>query len=225
MPSPLERRASVRLERRSSGLAPVATATLERQRTSSASYEAEPRSPSPPSRARSSGGSGLRRSRTSMTATLAAAAAYGGPASPSETDEEVLPPMYLIAQVFTDSPEDRQLLVAFLLHCADLCTPLLPPPASARVCDDLAREFTAQAERERAAGLPVTVMLAPDALAQAKMELGFIDYVVRPLYVQLAALLPDLGHCLALIDMNRARWEGIVAAPRSQAAQDETPAT
>ena len=54
-------------------------------------------------------------------------------------------------------PEERQLLVSFLLHCADLGNPLRPPSLSARIADDLQREFEAQAARERAQGLPVTV--------------------------------------------------------------------
>ena len=127
---------------------------------------------------------------------------------------------FLVAHVFTDSSEDRQLLVSFLLHCSDLCTPLLPPLVSAKVCDDLAIEFHNQAERERQANLPVTVMLAADVLAKAKMETGFIDYVVRPLYVSLATILPDLGHCLTLIDKNRQHWDQVIknsaGSPASQ---------
>ena len=53
-------------------------------------------------------------------------------------------------------PEERQLLVSFLLHCADLGNPLRPPSLSARIAGDLQREFEAQAARERAQGLPVT---------------------------------------------------------------------
>ena len=75
-----------------------------------------------------------------------------------------------------DSAEDRQLLVAFLLHCADLCNPLLPPQLSRRIADDLGREFAAQAEQERRAGLPITVMLADSDAAKARMEIGFLDY-------------------------------------------------
>jgi hypothetical protein len=75
-----------------------------------------------------------------------------------------------------DHEEDRQLLVSFLLHCADLCNPLLPPAVSRRIAGDLSREFAAQAQRERAAGMPITVMLADDDVGKAKLESGFIDY-------------------------------------------------
>jgi hypothetical protein len=80
-----------------------------------------------------------------------------------------------------DSVEDRQLLICFILHCADLCNPLLPPALSVRIANALGREFDAQADAERAAGLPVTVMLAADAGSKAKME-------VRPDLTDRAAL-------------------------------------
>jgi hypothetical protein len=52
---------------------------------------------------------------------------------------------------------------------------------SRRIADDLSQEFARQAELERAAGLPVTVMLSHDEVGKAKMEIGFIDFCVRPL--------------------------------------------
>ena len=120
-----------------------------------------------------------------------------------------------------DSAEDRQLLVAFMLHCADLCTPLLPPPLSARATEALGREFAAQAKAERAAGLPVTVMLADDPASKAKLELGFIDYAVHPLYQSLVGIFPELSGCLNLIDRNRSAWGAAVAA--EAAAEAHTP--
>ena len=111
-------------------------------------------------------------------------------------------------------PEHRELLVAFLLHCADLHNPLLPPPLSQRIAGDLAREFEAQAAAERALGLPVTVMLAHGSRAAlAKMEQGFLAFVVSPLYGSLASLCPALGRrCLARIEDNQTAWAALVGA-------------
>jgi hypothetical protein len=69
-----------------------------------------------------------------------------------------------------DSPEDRCLLISLLLHAADLCTPLFPPPVSRRISDELSVEFARQAELERAQGLPVTVMIAHDDVGKAKVR-------------------------------------------------------
>ena len=126
-----------------------------------------------------------------------------------------------------DSLDDRLLLVAFVLHCADLCTVLLPPAMSRRVADSLSDEFSRQAELERAEGLPITVMVAHDEAGKAKMELGFIDYVCKPLYVKLAAVCPVLGpHCLSCLDRNREMWAAVLAradAPRRRSLDHDRP--
>jgi hypothetical protein len=142
-----------------------------------------------------------------------------------------------------DSSDDRQLLISFLLHSADLCNPLFPPPMSRRIASELALEFSRQAELERQQGLPITVMVAADDVAQAKVrcvharvfmraracacapltspffsyclqaELGFITFVVQPLYATLAKISPVLGaKCMSLIDENRAAWNAVIAA-------------
>jgi hypothetical protein len=121
------------------------------------------------------------------------------------------------------SLEDRQLLIACLLHAADLCNPLLPPAMSQRIVQQLSHEFARQAALERSAELPVTVLLAHDPVSTAKGEISFIDYgacrmcgagiavahavcapraltlrsprlaVVQPLYATLAVFAPVVG--------------------------------
>jgi len=108
-----------------------------------------------------------------------------------------------------DSVEDRRLLVSFLLHCADLCNPLLPFALSRRIAGELEAEFAKQAALERAAGLQVSVMLSTDTASKARNELGFIKAVVTPLYRTLADVSPPLRACLALIDANCAQWEAL----------------
>ena len=108
-----------------------------------------------------------------------------------------------------DTLEDRQLLVSFLLHVADICTPTLPIAVSKRVADRLGEEFEAQARLEKAHGLDVSVMLAAKAVQKAAMESSFITYVVRPLYVVLVRLAPDLDVFLARVDLNFAMWAAI----------------
>ncbi len=102
-----------------------------------------------------------------------------------------------------------------LLHCADLCNPLLPHDLSRRIAGDLAAEFTAQAHAEAAAGLPVTVptCAAGDAAAAARLECGFIDFVVAPLFRALALVDQSLGSaCLCRVAANRAAWGAAAAA-------------
>ena len=41
-------------------------------------------------------------------------------------------------------------------------------------------------------------------------QIGFLDYVVRPLFCKLADLEPSLRYCLTRIDANRDAWEALV---------------
>lgn len=50
-------------------------------------------------------------------------------------------------------------------------------------------------------------------------RLGFIDYVVRPLYLTLAIVAPGLGpRCLAAIESNRSAWAEIITLSDSETA-------
>jgi hypothetical protein len=111
-----------------------------------------------------------------------------------------------------ESVDDRRLLVCYLLHCADLCNPLLPFPLSRRIANTLETEFAAQAALERAQELPVSVMLAQTDVAKARNEVGFIKAVVKPLYTTLADVAPPLRACLARMDATCAQWEALIAA-------------
>lgn len=50
------------------------------------------------------------------------------------------------------------------------------------------------------------------------MEIGFIAFVVRPLYVLLAKLAPDLESTLHRIDESTKMWQGMKVAAQSAGA-------
>jgi hypothetical protein len=104
------------------------------------------------------------------------------------------------------------------LHAADVSNPAKPWPCydawTVRVLD----EFFAQGDAERAAGLPVSAGFDRTQVAtaadKARGQLGFINYVVAPLYAALARVAPlDLARsatkCLA---ENTDTWQAIVDA-------------
>ena len=120
------------------------------------------------------------------------------------------------------SAEDRTLLVALALHCADLHSSLLEPEADRFITDLVFEEFEAQAERERDAGLPVSVLVVPTPAARAGLETGFITFVVRPLFSGLVALLPDTSLLLDRIDRSLAMWTAAASAERATASAGRT---
>ncbi len=146
--------------------------------------------------------------RLAAEAAAAAAAALHASRSSFSARDVAVP----VCSAAPPTIEDRQLWNSFLLHAADLCTPLLPPELSQRISNRLSREFAAQAALERASELPVTVMVADGDAAKAKMEISFLDYVVKPLYKTLVDAVPSLRPCLALIDANRDAWASLQEA-------------
>ena len=71
-------------------------------------------------------------------------------------------------------------------------------------------EFACQVSREKEHALPVShFMDATSQNAKVKMELGFINFIVAPIWTALAQLLPEVAPCLENIDLNRSTWEAM----------------
>eukprot|EP00002_Diphylleia_rotans_P022144 TRINITY_DN4337_c0_g1_i3.p1 TRINITY_DN4337_c0_g1~~TRINITY_DN4337_c0_g1_i3.p1 ORF type:complete len:1502 (-),score=336.03 TRINITY_DN4337_c0_g1_i3:3170-7675(-) len=115
-----------------------------------------------------------------------------------------------------ESRDDRLHLCAIILHAADLSNPIRPPVISEKWARMLRDEFFAQTQKEKELQLPVTpFMVIEDDFTLAKNEVGFIDFVVRPLWEALAGFLPDLRVCIDFMDANKAAWQRIMTvSPR-----------
>eukprot|EP00004_Rigifila_ramosa_P003116 TRINITY_DN1326_c0_g1_i5.p1 TRINITY_DN1326_c0_g1~~TRINITY_DN1326_c0_g1_i5.p1 ORF type:complete len:1469 (-),score=315.52 TRINITY_DN1326_c0_g1_i5:74-4432(-) len=113
-----------------------------------------------------------------------------------------------------ETKEDRHMLVSLLLHSADLSNPVRPPAISRVWVYRLKDEFAQQVQKEKESGLPVTSFMdvGNDELLIAKNEIGFIDFVCRPLWTSLVNFLPELEHRIATMNENKAYWQSIVEA-------------
>lgn len=136
--------------------------------------------------------------------------------------------------------EDRKMLVNTVVHSADLANPVLPPERSVALTLRVTQEFKRQAETERELGLPVTKFMditvrrgpqpggswparrAPDSPPSqgpvvqdnkevAKMNAGFIEFVVTPLWRALHEFFPELDVCMSAW---RGPREGVDAVSR-----------
>jgi GAF domain-containing protein len=108
-----------------------------------------------------------------------------------------------------DDEKDRMLLATIMLHCADLSNPVLPEfkvveKWAIMVCE----EFTNQVKKEKSLGLPFAPHM--DNLdkrgAIEKMQVGFIDYVVSPLWVAVADHFTKVQYCVDNLKKNRQTW-------------------
>ena len=80
-----------------------------------------------------------------------------------------------------DVTEDRRLLCASLLHSSDVSNPAMPWHLSRAWCVRCAIEFKTQVAKELELGLPPTTFMdVADEVGLAKLNLGFIDFVVSP---------------------------------------------
>jgi len=125
------------------------------------------------------------------------------------------------------SPADRRELTGVLLHSADISNPLLPEFALCRTwAERIKEEFWAQYNRELETGLPPTQMWASLGTNAGfyKSQVGFIDFIVQPLWNTIFEIFPDVpadGRLRESLSDNRDQWvkkseaEAIVAATRS----------
>ena len=100
-------------------------------------------------------------------------------------------------------------LAKALLHLADLSNAVQPFDASKRWAHCVVAEFRSQSAKERQLGLPLTDMfvhLHTDAEI-AKLQLGFIDVIVAPLWRTAALLFPGAKARIEVLEMNRAAWQ------------------
>ncbi len=137
-------------------------------------------------------------------------------------------------------PETCTKYLSCVLHCADVGNPTLPWRVASRYSVACAEEFKSQVAQERELGIPITSFMdISDEPALAKLNLGFIDYVVSPIwtvrfivlinllhraashisyiiyfllvYQALVTLVPELQPSVDNIRSNRTHWEAIKA--------------
>jgi hypothetical protein len=110
-----------------------------------------------------------------------------------------------------DSPEDRRYVLGCLLHCVDISNPLLPSfELTRKWAERINEEFMNQYKNELKLGLPETKMWATlnTNLGFYKSQVGFIDYIVSPLWMVLTDVFADLQTCDmgASLTGNRTTW-------------------
>ncbi|KFB38871.1 AGAP000236-PA-like protein [Anopheles sinensis] len=125
-----------------------------------------------------------------------------------------------------DSYTDRIQVLQNLVHCADLSNPTKPLPLYRRWVRRLMEEFFRQGDRERAAGMDVSPMCDRRSATVESSQVGFIDYIVHPLWEAWAELVrPDAQDILDRLEENRAYYQALIPppSPPSQEKSDPEP--
>lgn len=118
-----------------------------------------------------------------------------------------------------DNYTDRIQVLENLVHCADLSNPTKPLPMYKRWVGLLMEEFFQQGDREKELGLDISAMCDRQNATIEKSQVGFIDYIVHPLWETWGDLVhPDAQEILDTLEENRDYYQSMI--PPSP--QDET---
>merc|ERR1719452_257647 len=120
---------------------------------------------------------------------------------------------------------DKIRVLQAMVHCCDLSNPTKPQEQYVEWVDRLMEEFWNQGDREKELGLDISPMCDRDMATIEKSQVGFIDYVVHPIWETWADLVfPDAQDILALLEKNRTYYELLIPAittPREENSSDE----
>eukprot|EP00421_Protoceratium_reticulatum_P055049 CAMPEP_0168493230 /NCGR_PEP_ID=MMETSP0228-20121227/70618_1 /TAXON_ID=133427 /ORGANISM="Protoceratium reticulatum, Strain CCCM 535 (=CCMP 1889)" /LENGTH=265 /DNA_ID=CAMNT_0008510019 /DNA_START=11 /DNA_END=808 /DNA_ORIENTATION=+ len=96
-----------------------------------------------------------------------------------------------------------------ILHAADISSPTKPRPIMLQWTQRILEEFWNQGDEEQRRGLTISPLCNREAerIAVPKGQIGFITYVVQPLFAPLTQLMPEVKKAYDLLLENRAFWE------------------
>jgi hypothetical protein len=79
----------------------------------------------------------------------------------------------------------RIFIMEVAVHCADISNTTKPFDIGKRWSDLVCEEFCLQGDREKAEGLEVSPMMDRDQINLPNMQLGFMEFVVAPIFTGL----------------------------------------
>lgn len=121
-----------------------------------------------------------------------------------------------------DNYTDRIQVLENLVHCADLSNPTKPLSLYRRWVDLLMEEFFLQGDKEREQNMDISPMCDRHSATIEKSQVGFIDYIVHPLWETWADLVhPDAQDILDTLEENRDWYQSMIPPSPPADAQDE----
>nr|XP_020471678.1 cAMP-specific 3',5'-cyclic phosphodiesterase 4D-like isoform X3 [Monopterus albus] len=120
-----------------------------------------------------------------------------------------------------DNYSDRIQVLQNMVHCADLSNPTKPLELYRQWTDRIMVEFFTQGDRERDKGMEISPMCDKHNASIEKNQVGFIDYIVHPLWETWADLVhPDAQEILDTLEDNREWYQSMI--PHSPSPNPET---
>uniref|UniRef100_A0A3Q3QC42 Phosphodiesterase n=1 Tax=Monopterus albus TaxID=43700 RepID=A0A3Q3QC42_MONAL len=110
-----------------------------------------------------------------------------------------------------DNYTDRMQVLRNMVHCADLSNPTKPLGLYRQWTDRIMDEFFHQGDRERERGMEISPMCDKHTASVERTQVGFIDYIVHPLWETWADLVhPDAQDILDMLEDNRNWYQSMI---------------
>ncbi|XP_051989582.1 cAMP-specific 3',5'-cyclic phosphodiesterase 4B-like isoform X2 [Xyrauchen texanus] len=110
-----------------------------------------------------------------------------------------------------DNYTDRIQVLRNMVHCADLSNPTKSLDLYRQWTNRIMEEFFHQGDRERERGMEISPMCDKHTASVEKSQVGFIDYIVHPLWETWADLVhPDAQDILDTLEDNRNWYQSMI---------------
>ncbi|XP_045116761.1 cAMP-specific 3',5'-cyclic phosphodiesterase-like isoform X5 [Portunus trituberculatus] len=120
-----------------------------------------------------------------------------------------------------DNYTDRIQVLQNMVHCADLSNPTKPLEMYRNWVSSIMEEFFQQGDRERDQGMDISPMCDRHTATIEKSQVGFIDYIVHPLWETWADLVhPDAQDILDTLEENRDWYNSMIPISPSSSSND-----
>uniref|UniRef100_A0A8C8SDF9 Phosphodiesterase n=1 Tax=Pelusios castaneus TaxID=367368 RepID=A0A8C8SDF9_9SAUR len=120
-----------------------------------------------------------------------------------------------------DNYTDRTQVLRNMVHCADLSNPTKPLELYRQWTDRIMEEFFRQGDKERDRGMEISPMCDKHTASVEKSQVGFIDYIVHPLWETWADLVhPDAQEILDTLEDNRDWYHSMIPQSPSPPPDD-----
>jgi len=113
-------------------------------------------------------------------------------------------------------------LMCLIIKAADISNPARKLNLYEKWIDGVMKEFFMQGDAERAQGIPISINCDRETASVPKAQVGFISFLVAPLYRALHAYSPSLAPLVAQLEQNERHFASLV--PQSLAVQAPSPA-
>eukprot|EP01116_Phalansterium_solitarium_P017504 TRINITY_DN4328_c0_g1_i1.p1 TRINITY_DN4328_c0_g1~~TRINITY_DN4328_c0_g1_i1.p1 ORF type:complete len:758 (+),score=285.67 TRINITY_DN4328_c0_g1_i1:3227-5500(+) len=103
--------------------------------------------------------------------------------------------------------KDRLMVLQIAIKCSDISNPSKNTYLCCQWAKHVMEEFYRQGDEETRKGLPVSAFMDRSKPSEPKCQIGFIDFIVAPIYETWAQFLPQMEIASKNLELNKQYWK------------------